>query len=94
MVILINRLENIHEMKKDVTELSIMIEEIEKNVRFMMDRRSKHGDITSDIVASIKHITVFKVLVILVISGLQVMLIKKFYAGSKKIGNPFYETGI
>ena len=82
-------------MKKDVSELSIMIEEMEKNVRFIMDRRTKHNIITTEIVDSIKNITFFKVLVILVISGLQVFLIKRFYLGSRKVtGNPFYEAGI
>jgi hypothetical protein len=86
--------ENIHEMKKDVSELTLMFEEMEKNIRFLMDRRSRHGMITSQIVESIKNITIFKVLVILVISGLQIYLIKRFYLGSRKVGNPFYESGL
>jgi hypothetical protein len=81
-------------MKKDVSELSLMIEEMEKNVRYIMDRRHKHNTITTEIVDSIRNITFLKVLVILIISILQALLIKKFYTGSKKIGNPFYETGI
>jgi hypothetical protein len=80
-------------MKRDVTELSLMFEEMEKNVRFTMDRRSKHNILTEGMIGSIKLITLLKVMFIIVISGVQVYLIQKFYGKSRRI-NPFYETGL
>jgi hypothetical protein len=86
--------ENIHDMKKDVSEIALMFEEIEENVRFIMDRRNKHNMLTVDFIESIKHITIFKVVVIGLVSILQIWLIRRFYSSSKKVGNPFYESGL
>jgi hypothetical protein len=93
-MVIFNYLENLHEMKKDVTEIALLFEDIEQNVRFTMDRRNKHNTLATDFVESLKHITIFKVMVVLLISFLQVWLIKRFYTNSRKVGNPFYESGI
>ena len=81
-------------MKKDVTEIALLFEDIEENVRFIMDRRNKHNILTSDFIESLKHITLFKVIVIVIVSLLQIWLIKRFYTNSKKVGNPFYDSGL
>ena len=82
-------------MKKDVSEISLLFEELEKNIRFTMDRRNMHTQFIDKIIESVKNVTIFKVVIILVISALQILLIQKFFSSSKKIGlNPFYETGL
>jgi hypothetical protein len=86
--------ENIHDMKNDVAEISLLFEEMENNVRFISDRRNKHNILTGEFVESIKHITVFKIVVIFFVSLLQIWLIKRFYINSRKVNNPYYETGL
>ncbi len=75
--------QNLHEMKKDVTDITYMFEEMEKNIRFIMDRRSKHSIVIGDIVTSIRHISYLKILVVVLVSLLQVFLIHKFFGGKK-----------
>jgi hypothetical protein len=82
-------------MKKDVTEIAILFEDMENNIRFIMDRRNKHYQIIVDIIESVKNITGVKIIVVCIISLLQIFLIRKFFNNSKKIGlNPFYDSGL
>jgi hypothetical protein len=76
--------ENLHEMKKDVSDITLMFEEMEKNVKFIMDRRNKHSAVITDIGYSIRHITYLKIAVVILVSLLQVFLIHRFFGGSKK----------
>lgn len=76
--------ENLHEMKKDVSDISLMFEQIEKNVKFVMDRRKKHSDVLHDMGKQIRHINYAKILVILMVSLLQIFLIQRFFSGGKK----------
>ena len=75
--------QNLHEMKTDVTNITFMFEEMEKNIRFIMDRRSKHTIVIGEIVTSIRHISYLKILVVVLVSLLQVFLIHKFFGGKK-----------
>ena len=82
-------------MKRDLIELSTLFEELERNIRFTMDRRNKHSDIVTHITNNVRNITVFKVLVVIIMSVIQIMLIERFFGNSKKIGlNPFYDSGL
>ena len=82
-------------MKKDLLEVSNLFENLEKNIRFIMDRRNKHADIVTQITNSVRNITVFKVFVVIIMSVIQILLIKRFFGNSKKIGlNPFYDSGL
>ncbi len=82
-------------MKKDLVELSTLFENLEKNIRFTMDRRNKHSDIVTHITNNVKNITLLKVFIVIIMSVLQIMLIKRFFGNSKKIGlNPFYDSGL
>ncbi len=82
-------------MKKDLIELSTLFENLEKNIRFTMDRRNKHSDIVTHITNNVKNITLLKVFIVIIMSVLQIMLIKRFFGNSKKIGlNPFYDSGL
>jgi hypothetical protein len=80
--------ENFHEMKKDVTDISFMFEELEKNIKFIVDRRNKHTMIINDILSSLRSITLFKIFIILLVSIMQIFLIQKFFSFKKvNIGN-------
>lgn len=82
--------QNLHEMKKDVTDITLMFEEMEKNIRFIMDRRNKHSLVINDIIQSIKRISYLKILVVIMVSLLQVFLIHKFFGNGNKSSLPSY----
>ncbi len=86
--------ENIHDMKKDVADITLMFEEMEKNIKFIMDRRNKHTMVINDIGSSIKHISYFKIVVVVLVSLLQVFLIGKFLGGSKKNSVGYSTNGL
>jgi hypothetical protein len=77
--------ENIHEMKSYIGDINILFEEIERNTRYLTDRRSKHTEIINGILASVRNLTFLKLFVIIGVSVLQVFLIQKFFGnvGSK-----------
>jgi hypothetical protein len=87
--------ENLHDMKKDMGDITLMFEEMETNVKFIMDRRNKHTQIVSEISSSIRHISYLKILVVILVSLLQVFLIHRFFGGAKKssvsYGNNLFE---
>jgi hypothetical protein len=86
--------ENFHEMKKDVADISLMFEEMEKNIRFIMDRRNRHTLIIHDIGQSIRHISYFKILVVILVSLLQVFLIQRLFAGQKSSSMNYSSRGL
>jgi ABC-type uncharacterized transport system permease subunit len=95
MIVSIINIENIHQMKEEVTRIATMLETIEGNVRFTMDRRNTHYNLISDLTEGIKAITFFKVLSIIFVSIIQIMIIARFFKNSKKVGlNPFYDSGL
>lgn len=80
-------------MKSDVGKISDIFEEMEKNIRFIMDRRTKHTEVMHSIVDSIRNLSLFKIFLILCVSFIQVFLIKKFMGSSKVVSNnnPFFD---
>lgn len=76
--------ENLHEMKKDMSDITLMFEEMETNVKFIMDRRNKHTQIVGDITNSIRQISYLKIVVVILVSLLQVFLINRFFGGAKR----------
>lgn len=85
-------------MKDDVVAISETFEEIEKNIRFIMDRRNSHLTIINDIISAIRNMTFFKIAIIVIVSLMQIFLIKRFLGSGKKITyggqNPFYGDNI
>ena len=85
--------QNLHDMKNDVSEISLLFEQLEQSVKFEMDRRSKHSGIINEIGNSIVHISYLKIFVILLVTFLQVLLIRKFFGENKKTSNSnFYSS--
>jgi hypothetical protein len=81
-------------MKAEVNKISEVFEDLEKNIRFIMDRRTKHTEVMQNIVGSIRNLSLFKIFLILCVSFIQVFLIKKFM-GNNKVGsniNPFFDV--
>ncbi len=76
--------EHIHDMKSEVQQLSLIFEEVEKNVRFNADRRKVHNEVVGEITTQIRHITYMKIFVVILVSLFQVFLIHRFFGGSKK----------
>jgi hypothetical protein len=85
---------NIGAMKKDVNDITLMFEEMEKNIKFIMDRRNKHTMVMNDIGSSIKHISYFKIIIVVLVSALQVFLISRFLGGSKKSSAGYSTNGL
>jgi len=77
--------ENFHDMKKEVGNIALMFEEMEKNIKFIMDRRNKHTEVISDIGIQIRQISYLKIAVVLLVSFLQVFLIQRFFGGKKAV---------
>jgi hypothetical protein len=75
---------NLHDLKKDTTEIALLLEQIEKNTRFIMDRRNKHSDVIFQIIGYIRKMSYLKISLVVIISLLQVFLIRKFYGGNDK----------
>jgi hypothetical protein len=85
---------DLHDLKKDTNDISLLFEEIENNIRFTMDRKNKHNDILTDLITSIRHMSYLKILVIVLVSLLQVFLVKKFYGGNSKKSAGYNPTNI
>ena len=82
-------------MKKDVTDISNMLSTMEENIRFTMDRRSKHYTIIGEIETAMKNISYLKIFMIVLISLMQVVFIARLFKNSKKVGlNPFFDSGL
>jgi hypothetical protein len=82
-------------MKNDVTKIATMLNTMEENVRFTMDRRNSHYNIIRDMTDNVKNITFVKIFSIVLVSGIQIWLISRFFKNSKRIGlNPFYDSGL
>lgn len=68
---------------------------MEKNIRFIMDRRTKHTEIMHNVVGSIRNLSLLKIFLILIISFIQVFLIKRFMGSGKLVynnNNPFFDV--
>ena len=81
-----------------MNKISEIFEDMEKNIRFIMDRRTKHTEIIHTAVDSIRNLSLLKIFLILSVSSIQVFLIKKFIGNNKMVSsnNPFFDvsTGI
>jgi len=75
---------NFHDLKKDTVEIASLLENIEQNTRFIMDRRNKHSEIISGITGHITNASYLKIFIVILISLLQVFLIQKFYGGNER----------
>jgi hypothetical protein len=85
---------NLHDLKKDTAEIALMFEQIEKNTRFIMDRRNKHTEIIKEIIGYISNMSYLKIFIVILVSLLQVFLIQRFYGGSDKRSTGYKPSSI
>ena len=77
-------------MYKDITIVSLLFEEIERNLKFFIERRETHTKILMHIVSIVRSLSVYKIMVILLVSLSQIFLIMKLFRGKRiDIHNPF-----
>ena len=72
-------------MSEGVNELKASFQSFEKNFRFIVDRRTRHTTILTDIITSIKQLTFLKMAIILVLSVFQVIVIQRFFGPDKRV---------
>lgn len=75
----------VKQMNEGVNELKASFQSFEKNFRFIVDRRTRHTAILTDIIASIKQLTFLKMAIILVLSVFQVIVIQRFFGPDKRV---------
>jgi hypothetical protein len=85
------------ELYKNVTQISYLFEEIETNLKFFAERKETHSKLLEEIIGIVQKMTFYKIGIIVMLSILQVYIIRKFFRNKKiDIGfsNPFKEGGI
>ena len=75
----------VKQMSEGVNELKASFHSFEKNFRFIVDRRTRHTTILTDIITSIKQLTFLKMAIILVLSVFQVIVIQRFFGPDKRV---------
>ena len=75
----------VKQMSEGVNELKASFQSFEKNFRFIVDRRTRHTTILTDIITSIKQLTFLKMAIILVLSVFQVIVIQRFFGPDKRV---------
>ncbi len=73
------------EIYKNVTTVSYLFEEIERNLKYYVERKETHAKIIEDVIALIGKLTFYKIFIILLITCLQIFLIRKFFKSDKQI---------
>jgi hypothetical protein len=77
-------------MYKNVTTISLLFEEIDKNMKFFIERRETHSKILTHIISTVKSLSIYKIIVILLVGFSQILLIFKLFKGKRiEISDPF-----
>ena len=66
---------------------------IEKNLKFIADRRNHHHTILQDVASSIKTISNIKILIIISLSLFQIFIVTKFFGTDKRVSTIKAGTG-
>lgn len=88
---------NIHEMKNEVKDMAIMLEEMETNLKFILDRRTVHHHRMAETAKSLQNISFAKVLGVLLITIMQILIIQRFFGNIQRGKNNFtgsFEMGM
>lgn len=68
-----------------IDEIKKAFQDFELKLKNIVDRRSRHNLILSDIIASVKKLTIVKISIIALISVFQIFLIRKFFGPDKRV---------
>lgn len=78
------------DMYKNVTTISLLFEEMDKHLKFFIERRETHSKILNHIISIVRSLSVYKIIVIIMVSISQIYLITKLFKGKRvDIINPF-----
>ncbi len=64
---------------KNITQVSYLFEEIEKNLNFYIERKETHSKLINDIINLIQKLSFYKILIIFFLAILQIYIIKHFF---------------
>jgi hypothetical protein len=73
------KLDIIEEMYKNVTTISYLFEEIEKNLKYLFKREDTYSNLLSNIASTVQNLTICKILVIILLTGIQILFLKKLF---------------
>ena len=81
-------------MHKEVSQISNLFEDFERNIKFLLERKDQHGQIINVLTGCIDYLSFFKIFIIILVTLGQILLIKFFFKNDKKINfsNPFYDS--
>jgi hypothetical protein len=84
--------ENVNEMKTDLISVHDLFENIEKYIKFNIDRRTAHSKAINNLTDNLKSIYYWKFFIFLSVCLLQIFFIRKFFGSDSKATfdrNPF-----
>jgi hypothetical protein len=77
--------EVLDDIYKNITQVSYLFEEIEKNLNFYIERKDTHSKLINDIINLIQKLSFYKILIIILLAILQIYIIKHFFKLDKRI---------
>lgn len=74
-------------MGSEVGDIKKIFGDIETNLKYAIDRKSRHFNILNDIISSIKNLTFFKLGIVFLLSVFQIIVIQKFFGPDKRVSS-------
>lgn len=75
-----------------MTTLSLLFEEIDKNLKFFIERKEIHSKIINHLVNVVKSLSIYKILAIILVGFSQIYMIIRLFKGKRVNGNPFTDN--
>ena len=75
------------QMGNEVGDIKKIFGDIETNLKYAIDRKSRHFNILNDIISSIKNLTFFKLGIVFLLSVFQIIVIQKFFGPDKRVSS-------
>lgn len=72
---------------EDANEITKVFREIEKSLKYLVDRKYRHTTILKDIIKSIKNLTFLKIFIVGILSVFQVFVIQRFFGPDKRVSS-------
>jgi hypothetical protein len=71
------------EMYKNVTTISYLFEQVEKNLKYYAERRTTHTRIIHEIISTVKEMSMYKMTIMLVIFLIHIYMLRRFFTNAK-----------
>ena len=72
-------------MSLGVQDLKLAINDFDKNLGFLTDRRSRHHIILSEMITSIEKLSYAKIFILVLLSLFQILIIQRFFGKDKRV---------